>query len=133
LTQALHRIPTTNEIAQHIGVSDEDVLEAMEANSLYRLTSIDAGRPDGESTTSDWRIGIEDRELAGADDRVNLTRLLSVLGERERRIVYLRFFDGLSQSEIAEMVGISQMHVSRLLTKSLEALSSHAGALEGNG
>jgi RNA polymerase sigma-B factor len=130
LSQELGRPPTPAEIAQRAGVLEEDVLESMEAGSLYRLASIDAGRPDDESATSPaQRLGELDDELLAVDDRVAVSEMLSVLPEREQNIVYLRFFEGLTQSEIAERVGISQMHVSRLLARSLETLGEHASAV----
>jgi RNA polymerase sigma-B factor len=129
LSQELGRPPTPAEIARRAGVLEEDVLESMEAGSLYRLASIDAGRPDDESGTSAaQRLGELDAELGAVDDRVAVTEMLAVLPEREQNIVYLRFFEGLTQSEIAERIGISQMHVSRLLARSLETLGEHATA-----
>jgi RNA polymerase sigma-B factor len=130
LSQEQGRPPTPAEIAVRAGVTEEDVLESMEAGSLYRLASIDAGRPDDESGTSPaQRLGEFDEELLAVDDRVAVSEMLAVLPEREQNIVYLRFFEGLTQSEIAERVGISQMHVSRLLARSLETLGEHASAV----
>lgn len=130
LSQELGRPPTPAEIALRTGVLEEDVLESMEAGSLYRLASIDAGRADDESGTSPaQRLGELDAELLAVDDRVAVGEMLAVLPERERRIVYLRFFEGLTQTEIATRVGISQMHVSRLLARSLELLGGHASAV----
>jgi RNA polymerase sigma-B factor len=127
LSQDLGRPPTPAEIAQRAGVLEEDVLESMEAGSLYRLASIDAGRSDDESSPSPaQRLGEIDAELTAVDDRVAVSEMLAVLPEREQKIVYLRFFEGMTQSEIAEEIGISQMHVSRLLVRSLETLGQHA-------
>jgi RNA polymerase sigma-B factor len=127
LSQELGRPPTPAEIAQHAGVLEEDVLESMEAGTLYRLASIDAVRSDDDSgTTPAQRLGELDEELLAVDDRVAVGEMLAVLPEREQTIVYLRFFEGLTQSEIAERIGISQMHVSRLLARSLETLGEHA-------
>jgi len=127
LSQQLGRPPTPAEIAQRAGVLEEDVLESMEAGSLYRLASIDAGRSDDESSPSPaQRLGEIDPELTAVDDRVAVSEMLSVLPDREQKIVYLRFFEGMTQSEIAEEIGISQMHVSRLLVRSLETLAQHA-------
>jgi RNA polymerase sigma-B factor len=127
LSQELGRPPTPAEIAQRAGVLEEDVLESMEAGSLYRLASIDAGRSDDESSPSPaQRLGEIDPELSAVDDRVAVSEMLAVLPEREQKIVYLRFFEGLTQSEIADEIGISQMHVSRLLVRSLETLGQHA-------
>jgi len=130
LSQELGRPPTPSEIAQRAGVLEEDVLESMEAGSLYRLASLDAGRPDDESGASPaHRLGELDAELGAVEDRVAVSEILAVLPEREQNIVYLRFFEGLTQSEIAERMGISQMHVSRLLARSLETLGEHASAV----
>jgi RNA polymerase sigma-B factor len=131
LTQELGRPPTTDEIAARAGVRDEDVLEAMEATRLYRLPSIDAAGPDGDPST-DARIAQVDEDLDAVHDRLAVSDLLAVLPPRERRIVYLRFFEGLTQSEIAESIGISQMHVSRLLTKSLETLGQNRALAGGS-
>ena len=126
LTQELHRSPTLAEISTRAEVTEEEVLEAMEANSLYRLSSLDGTRSDddGVDASADARVAETDEEFDAVDDRVEVSELLRVLPARERRIVYLRFFEGRTQSEIASEVGISQMHVSRLLTKSLETLGA---------
>jgi RNA polymerase sigma-B factor len=129
LSQEHGRPPTPAEIAQRAGVLEEEVLESMEAGSLYRLASIDASRPDDTGTTPAERLGEHDHELMAVDDRVAVGEMLAVLPEREQAIVYLRFFEGLTQSEIAARVGISQMHVSRLLTRSLETLGEHASVV----
>ncbi len=127
LTQELGRPPTPGEIAQRAGVLEEEVLESMEAGSLYRLASIDAGAGDSETPNSPaQRLGDVDEALIAVDERVTLSEMLAVLPERQQQIVYLRFFEGLTQSEIAERIGISQMHVSRLLVRSLETLGQHA-------
>ena len=127
LSQELGRPPTPSEIAHRAGVLEEDVLESMEAGSLYRLASLDSSRSDDESAPSPaQRLGEIDDELVAVEDRVAVSEMLSILPEREQQIVYLRFFEGLTQSEIAEHIGISQMHVSRLLMRSIEALGTHA-------
>jgi len=130
LTQELGRPPTPGEIAQRAGVFEEEVLESMEAGSLYRLASIDAGAADSESPNNPaQRLGDLDDALIAVDERVTLSEMLAVLPERQQEIVYLRFFEGLTQSEIAERIGISQMHVSRLLVRSLETLGQHASVV----
>jgi RNA polymerase sigma-B factor len=120
------RPPTPAELADHLGIRVEDVLEALEAGGAYRAAPLTAPSDD-----DDYREGTalrdEDMLLAGADDRMMVRHLLSTLPERERMIVELRFFAGLSQSEIAERVGVSQVHVSRLLRSSLSALQHAAG------
>lgn len=131
LSQELGRSPTPDEIARRTGTRVEDVLEAMEAGGVYRLASLDAALANEERTSLDLsaRLGEDEPEFEGVEQREELAELLSHLPPRERRIVYLRFFDGLTQSEIANEVGISQMHVSRLLTKSLESLRNAALAV----
>jgi RNA polymerase sigma-B factor len=126
LTHELGRAQTTQEIAERAGVDLEEVLESMEAGGLYRLASLDA-KVSGEDEwePSSW-LAVEDRELADTDDRVTVEALLALLPERGRRIMYLRFFEGLTKSEIAEQIGVSQMHVSRLLSRSIDALGEVA-------
>jgi RNA polymerase sigma-B factor len=130
LGQEYGRSPTPAEVADRAGVSEEDVLEAMEAGSLYRLVSLDApaSRDEDEASELGAVLGEDDPEFERIEHRGELDDLLGVLPTRERRIVELRFFDGLTQSEIAERVGVSQMHVSRLLARSLEMLRAHAEA-----
>lgn len=122
LSQELGRSPTPSEIAREAGVSEEDVLEAMEAGGVYRLASLDEAVSDEEGGDRSSRIGDLEPGFEQVEQRRELSALLDVLPPREQQIVYLRFFDGLTQSEIAERVGISQMHVSRLLARSLGAL-----------
>jgi RNA polymerase sigma-B factor len=135
LNQELGRSPTTAEIAERADATEEEVLEAMEAGALYRLASLDAPAADDDGADRSERIGEEDPDFDSLDHRLELASLLDVLPSRERSIVYLRFFEGLTQSEIAQQIGISQMHVSRLLTRSLaqlrtEAASASVGALD---
>ena len=130
LGQEHGRSPTPAEVAERAGVSEEEVLEAMEAGSLYRLVSLDgpATRDDDETSELVSCLGDEDVAFEQIEHRAELDDLLGVLPDRERRIVELRFFDGMTQSEIAERVGVSQMHVSRLLARSLEMLRAQARA-----
>jgi RNA polymerase sigma-B factor len=123
LTQDLGRSPTVAEIAKAAGVSEEEVLEALESGQAYSTTSLDA--PSGDDVDAPLRmdrIGEEDFRLDNLEYFASLAPLIEELPERERRILYLRFFKGMTQSKIAEEVGISQMHVSRLLTRILEFL-----------
>jgi RNA polymerase sigma-B factor len=127
LGQELGRSPTIAELASETQVSEEEVLEALEAGQAYRFASLDApgsGDSEGESLAS--RLGEEDAALVAAERRATLSPLLSQLPPRERTILHLRFFDGLTQSEIATRLGISQMHVSRLLARSLAQLRAAA-------
>lgn len=130
LGQEYGRSPTPAEVADRAGVSEEDVLEAMEAGSLYRLVSLDApaSRDEDEASELVACLGEDDPEFERIEHRGELDDLLAVLPSRERRIVELRFFAGMTQSEIAERVGVSQMHVSRLLARSLEMLRAGAKA-----
>jgi RNA polymerase sigma-B factor len=120
LSQELGRSPTVAEMAESIGASQEAVLEAIEAGQSYRTSSIDA--PDRQEGTISDRLGDIESGFGGAEDRLVLAISLADLKERERLILKYRFVDGLSQSEIADRVGISQMHVSRLLVASLAKL-----------
>lgn len=122
LTQELGRSPTIAEIAEAAGVSEDAVVEATDAAQVYRLASLDVTASADERRVQQDATAGEDSTLAGLDLRLEVSSLLSYLPERERMIVYLRFYGGLSQSQIATRVGISQMHVSRLLASSLELL-----------
>ncbi len=127
LNQDLGRSPTIPEIAQAAGVSEEEILEAMEAGQAYRFTSLDAPSPGedagGSLATS---LGEEDEGMVEVEHRVALSPLIAKLPPRQQRILHLRFFEGLTQSEIASQLGISQMHVSRLLARSLAQLRQDA-------
>jgi len=120
LSQELGRSPTVAELAAATGASEESVLEALEAGQGYRTSSIDA--PDRQEETLAERIGGEDPTFGNVDDRSILAPALARLAPREQTILRLRFADGLTQSEIASRIGVSQMHVSRLLAASLERL-----------
>jgi RNA polymerase sigma-B factor len=131
LSQELGRSPTIAELANETQVSEEDVLEALEAGQAYRFASLDVpggSDPEGNETLA-ARLGDEDPELGDAETRAVLSPLLANLPPRERMIVYLRFFDGLTQSEIAARLDMSQMHVSRLLARSLAQLRAAAEEL----
>jgi RNA polymerase sigma-B factor len=121
------RPPTPAELADHLGIRVDDVLEALEAGGAYRAAPLTASSDDDASHREGAALRDEDMVLAGADDRILVRQLLSTLPERERAVVELRFYAGLSQSEIAERVGVSQVHVSRLLRSSLAALQRAAG------
>jgi RNA polymerase sigma-B factor len=127
LNQDLGRAPTVAEIAQAAGVSEEEVLEAMEAGQAYRFASIDAPVPGEDGgTTMAATLGEEDPSMEDVEHRVALSPLIAKLPERQQKILHLRFFEGLTQSEIASRLGISQMHVSRLLARSLAQLRAAA-------
>jgi RNA polymerase sigma-B factor len=131
LSQRLNRPPRVPEVAADLGVTEEEVLEAMEVGGAYRSSSLDARPADGsDSTTLERRLGSDDHGFDLAEHRVLLERVLADLPERERRIVELRFFEDMTQTEIAQEVGISQMHVSRLLTRTLIHLRDRLQTLE---
>jgi RNA polymerase sigma-B factor len=122
LTARLGRSPSIAEIAKEFQTSPEQVLEAMEAGSAYAPQSLSAG-PDGDSELDPMEtIGTEDVEFARTDERTSLEPALELLPEREQLILKLRFEEGLTQTQIAEKIGISQMHVSRLIRRSLERM-----------
>lgn len=129
LGQELGRSPTIAELAAEVEVSEEEVLEALEAGAAYRFASLDAPPAgDGDGDTLAARLGVEDAELDDAERRATLSPLLAQLPRREQLILHLRFFEGLTQSEIATRLGISQMHVSRLLARSVAQLRAAARA-----
>ncbi len=125
LSQQLGRSPSPTEIAEAAGVRDEDVLEALEAGNRYRPTSLDVAATGSDG---DARMAHSDIELRSVDDRAHLLHLLRRLPERERRVMYMRYFEDMTQAEIAEAIGVSQMHVSRLLSRSLAALNREPAA-----
>jgi len=118
----LGRSPTIAELASAADVTEEQVLEALEAGQAYRFTSIDAPAPGTEGATISSTLGENDPGMEMARQRAELEELLDILPDRERRIVILRFWQDKTQSEIADELGISQMHVSRLLARSLAQL-----------
>jgi RNA polymerase sigma-B factor len=124
LVQEQGRTPTAAEMADRLGVSVEDLIETIEAGRMYRLGSLSAPlRRHGEGTaTVGDLVGAPDGGFDLVDDRESLRGLLDQLPAREQRILALRFYGNLTQSEIATQVGISQMHVSRLLTGALRRL-----------
>jgi RNA polymerase sigma-B factor len=131
LSQRLKRPPRVSELASELGVSEDDVLEAMEVGGAYRSASLDARPADnGETMTLESRLGAHDSGFDLAEHRVLLERLLEELPDRERTIVRLRFFEDMTQTEIAQEVGISQMHVSRLLARTLVQLRDRLQTLD---
>jgi RNA polymerase sigma-B factor len=118
LSEIHGRAPTPSEVARHLGVSAEEVYEGLHASSAYHLLSLD-DLPDEEL---DDQLQADDHGLEIAELHHALNPMLRGLPKRERRIVVLRFFEDKTQTEIARLVGVSQMHVSRLLAQSLERL-----------
>jgi RNA polymerase sigma-B factor len=128
LVQQLGRNPTVPELAEATGASEEAVIEALEAGQGYRAASIDASESEDDPLLT--RLGELDASYDSVEDRALLGPALATLPAREQRILSMRFVEGLTQSEIAEAVGVSQMHVSRLLTSSLQKLRDGIGSTE---
>ena len=126
LYQDLGRAPTVREIARRTDLSDEEVLEAMETAHAYSTASLDAPT-DEEGATSIQKLGAEDETYELLESWTSVAPALRDLPHRERRILYLRFFRGLTQTQIADELGISQMHVSRLLSRTLRQLRDAVG------
>jgi RNA polymerase sigma-B factor len=126
LWQDLGRAPTVPEIASAADIGEDDVLQALDALQAYTTDSLDAPTSDASSTAAE-SIGQEDVSFEISEEWLSLAPALRDLPERERMILYLRFFEGKTQTEIAEELGISQMHVSRLVSQSLEKLRGQQG------
>jgi RNA polymerase sigma-B factor len=125
LSQRLGCSPTVRQLAAESGQSEEAVLEALEAAHAYRSASLDAPAPEGDSLGS--RLGEIDADFLTVENRTTLIPQLATLPRRERLILQLRFVDGLTQSEIAARLGLSQMQISRLLSRSLAILHDAFG------
>jgi RNA polymerase sigma-B factor len=127
LSLELHRQPTVAEIAAHVGATDESVLEALEAAAAYTTSSLEAPRSDSEDggTLGD-SLGCEEQGFTLAEDRALLERLMSVLTPRDREVLRLRFEEDLTQSEIGERIGVSQMHISRIIRQAIAQLRDAA-------
>ena len=125
LRQDLGRFPTAGEVAEHLGMNVEDVTEALLADNASRMSSLDAPVQREDGDLSDL-LGREDAGLDRVEDALWIEQLSAELTPREREILRLRFVEDLVQREIAERVGISQMHVSRVLRQALEHLAEAA-------
>jgi RNA polymerase sigma-B factor len=126
LTQTLGRSPTPRELAETIGCSVEDIVEGIESGNAYSTLSLDASDDNGEDNGVSMldMMGLDDEELEHIEIRESIKPLLEALPTREKRILLLRFFKNKTQSEIAAEIGVSQMHVSRLLSRTLDQLRS---------
>ncbi len=125
LRQLLGRSPTVDEIAAHLSVSRDDVLRGLSASAAYDVGTIDAGdTAPGLPADRSGRLATDELGFDHVVDAQTTTGLLERLPEREREIVRLRFYEDMSQAQIAEAMGISQMHVSRLLRRSFELMRS---------
>ena len=123
LSQELGRSPRVSDLAERLGVPEEDIVRGLECGQAYTARSLSApiGGDDGGAVLADL-LGGDDERMESVADRETLRKLLTEVPERERNILALRFFANLTQSEIAERIGVSQMHVSRLLTRTLADL-----------
>ncbi len=123
LSQELGRSPHVSDLAERLGVPEEDIVRGLECGQAYTARSLSApiGGDDGGAVLADL-LGGDDERMESVADRETLRKLLTEVPERERNILALRFFANLTQSEIAERIGVSQMHVSRLLTRTLADL-----------
>jgi RNA polymerase sigma-B factor len=122
LTHTLGRSPTVPDVAAHLGITEEEVLEGLEGARAYSATSLSTPvGTEGDRELGD-SLGGEDGEFNLVELRLSLGPALALLGEREQKIIAWRFFGNLTQSQIADQLGISQMHVSRLLSRSLTTL-----------
>jgi RNA polymerase sigma-B factor len=133
LTVQLGRSPTIAELAKAAEVSEEEVLEALESGRAYSSLSLSAAGGQDEDGDLDplESLGTEEHEYEVSEDRAVLEPGFRVLDDRERKILHLRFFKGLTQSQIAQQVGISQMHVSRLIRRSLEKIRAEIADDDG--
>ncbi len=132
LTVQLGRSPTVPELAKAAGVEEEEVLEALESGRAYSSLSLSqgTGSEDGEEIDPLESLGEIEHQYEVSEDRAVLVPGFKALDERERRILHLRFFEGLTQSQIAQQVGISQMHVSRLIRRAPEKIREEIAADE---
>src|SRR5262245_22572061 len=124
LTQRLGRSPTPRELAEHIGCTMEEIVEGIESSNAYSTLSLDASddSDDGGAATMLDALGVDDEGLEHVEIRESIKPLLDRLDPREKKILLLRFFKNMTQSQIADEIGVSQMHVSRLLNRTLEEL-----------
>ena len=123
LTQQLGRSPTVAELAERVGVSQEEIIEGLESSNAYSTLSLDA--PDSSEDSALSMIDViagDDESLEHVENRETIKPLLEALDPREKHILTLRFFKGMTQSQIAAEIGISQMLVSRLLSRTLQRL-----------
>lgn len=131
LTQRLGRAPTNGELAEHLRLDEEEVIEGLDACAAYSTSSLDAAQfGDEDTATLADLLGAEDSDLDLVEYRQDLEPALGELPAREREIVLLRFYGNMTQAQIGELVGISQMHVSRLLSRSLEQLRTRLEAAQ---
>jgi RNA polymerase sigma-B factor len=137
LSHQLHRAPTVSEIAEHLGVSADAVLEGLEAGHARVAEHIDPGPRADDAGPAGHVLGNHDASFDASESHLDLLRAISGLGERDRHVLHMRFIDEMSQPEIAEVLGISQSYVSRILRSSLARLrvemDGNAGAVPATG
>jgi RNA polymerase sigma-B factor len=130
LSRESHKSPSVAQIAERVGATEELVLEALEASGAYRATSFDAPRSGGVDEDSGDSlkdaVGHTDLGFGLAEDRATLDRLMQSIGPREREVLRLRFVEDMTQAEIGERIGVSQMQISRLIRQSLSRLRAAA-------
>ncbi len=127
MAQLLGRMPTVSELAERLDVDVDEIVEAMDAAQAYTSSSLDAPLSDGELTAADM-LGADDPSIAMLDEWADISPALAALPPRERQVLYLRFYEGRTQSEIADEIGVSQMHVSRILSQTIQALRKASDA-----
>jgi RNA polymerase sigma-B factor len=130
LSLDLHRQPTVEEIGEKVGADEEDVLEALEASGAYKATSLESPRGSEEESgdTLGDTLGTEEHGFALAEDRATIEHLMRSITPREREVLHLRFAEDLTQAEIGERIGVSQMQVSRIIRQSVARLRAYATA-----
>jgi RNA polymerase sigma-B factor len=135
LSLELRRQPTVEEIATKVDAPTEDVLEALEASGAYKATSLEAprGSDDEPGDTLGDTLGTEERGFALAEQRATLEHLMRSITPREREVLRLRFEHDLTQAEIGERIGVSQMQVSRIIRQSVARLRAYASVRDDRG
>jgi RNA polymerase sigma-B factor len=130
LSLDLHRQPTVEEIGAKVGAEEEEVLEALEASGAYKATSLESprGSEDESGDTLGDTLGTEEHGFALAEDRATIEHLMRSITPREREVLRLRFAEDLTQAEIGERIGVSQMQVSRIIRQSVGRLRAYATA-----
>lgn len=125
LLQRLGRAPNATELAEELGVDRQSVVDCLVAGDAYQVMSLDAPIGDGATAATDM-VGHLDRDMEAVTDRETVLSLLATLSARELGIVQMRFFESMTQSQIAAKIGVSQMQVSRILTNTMEKLRTAA-------
>ena len=135
LHQDLGRAPRVDELSEHMDIDEEQVLLALEANAAYRSAPLappaDVDADEGADTVAGPVLGEDDAAFGRVETAMLVRRLLRTLPDRERRIVELRYFEGRTQLQIGEQVGLSQVHVSRVLRSSLDRLQRRSSTRSG--